>query len=285
MMATLLLGCGFLPSSQSAEANHRKAATPHRWKATARHKPPATPWTECLYEHFATDLRNQVCSVCRVALYVGWQKLQDAVFGMRTRRSKWGTGRRACRSTTCYVTPSHKRGACVGRKRLSARHRWTRLLFLATISNGPMAAHAFAAGTAKQFPTQQRFAASDSDSVTLRVDNCCTASITNSLADVVGKSIPIKARIEGFTGGKALVTARCAVKWRIEDDHGRVHTLLPPNSLCSQAAPFRLLSPQHWSQQANDHKPKREGTWCGTLSDRVELEWKQCWIHMSSFKT
>jgi hypothetical protein len=97
----------------------------------------------------------------------------------------------------------------------------------------------------------------------------------NSLADVVGKPIPIKARIEGFTGGKALVTARCTIKWRIEDDHGRVHTLLLPNSLYSQAAPFRLLSPQHWSQQANGYKPKREGIWCGTLSDRVELEWKQ----------
>ena len=60
-------------------------------------------------------------------------------------------------------------------------------------------------------PTR-RFAAFASDSVTLRVDNCCTACITNSLADVVGTPVPIAACIEGFTGGEALVTARCTIK-------------------------------------------------------------------------
>jgi hypothetical protein len=134
---------------------------------------------------------------------------------------------------------------------------------------------AFSSGLSKQFPIRRQFAAFDSDSVALRVDNCCTASITNSLADVVGEPIPIRARIEGFTGGKALVTARCTIKWRVEDDDGRIHNVLLPNSLCSQAAPFRLLSPQHWVQQAKDHHPKREGTWCGSLSDRVKLEWGQ----------
>ena len=31
----------------------------------------------------------------------------------------------------------------------------------------------------------------------------------------------------------------------------------------------------HWAQQADDHHPKQEGTWCGTLNDRVKLEWCQ----------
>ena len=96
------------------------------------------------------------------------------------------------------------------------------------------------------------------------------------LRPLVGEPIPIKARIKGFAGGKALVTIWCTIKWHMEGGNGRVHTVLLPNSLYSKAAPFRRLLSQHWAQQANDHQPKREGTWRGTLSNRVELEqWSQ----------
>jgi hypothetical protein len=233
VMAPLLLGYGFLPPSQSAEANHRKTETTHR-KSKARYKPPSAPhwsddtgsffstWTvrtrhQPIDETFANDLtsyRVDACctvsvihsladvvrepipikariegltwsqvlsmcfhalnvfwqtlkayifgrrgrthrrawrstSMCRDALHACWQKLQDVVFGMRTRRSKRGHGSHACRSTTHYVAPSCKRGACIGRKRPSARYRWTRLLFLATVSTGPLAAHAFSSSVAK----------------------------------------------------------------------------------------------------------------------------------------
>ena len=43
----------------------------------------------------------------------------------------------------------------------------------------------------------------------LRVDNCSITCITSSHSDVVDTPIPIVARIEGFTGGTAIVTARC----------------------------------------------------------------------------
>jgi hypothetical protein len=71
-----------------------------------------------------------------------------------------------------------------------------------------MTATAFASSLSPSLPKLRRFAAFDSDLVPLCIDNCSTASITNSLRDVVGVSIPIKARIEGFTGGAALVTAK-----------------------------------------------------------------------------
>jgi hypothetical protein len=182
-------------------------------------------------------------------------------------------GARKNLSATYYVRWSQKRGPHMRRKRRPAQ-RWTKLLFLATLAQNQPAA--FASGLSTTRPqtsnSTRRFAAFDSDLVTLRVDNCFTACITNSLADIVGTPVPIAARTEGFTGGEALVTAKCTVKWKIEDDHGRTHTIVIPNSLYSKNAPFRLLSPQHWAQQANDHQPKREGMWCGTLSDRVELE-------------
>jgi hypothetical protein len=95
---------------------------------------------------------------------------------MQTQRSRGRTHRRARRSTTYYVAPARKRGSHfghgsrVGHKRLSTRHKWTRLLFLATLATGPLAstAHsAFALGLSKQLPAKQLFPAFDSHSISL----------------------------------------------------------------------------------------------------------------------
>ena len=44
-----------------------------------------------------------------------------------------------------------------------------------------------------------------------------------------------------------------------------------PNTLYVPEAPLRLLSPQHWSQEAHDNN----GTWCATFHDSLVLYWKQ----------
>jgi hypothetical protein len=289
MIAPLLLSYLAPLRSQSTEAPHRTHKS--RYKLPTRPKDPtgiyqqpvsASNWTQATGYYLwisTTKLGNKCSAITTNAMQLCWKHLQNYVFGMRTRhhRRHCTMGARKSHSATYYVPRSQKRGSRVGRKRRTAQHwKWSKLLFLATLAQGQPTAFASGLSTTRPPPSNtRRFAAFDSDSVTLRVDNCCTACITNSLADVVGTPVPIAARIEGFTGGEALVTAKCTVKWQIEDDHGRAHTIVIPNSLYSKNAPFRLLSPQHWAQQANDHQPKREGTWCGTLSDRVELEWQQ----------
>ena len=40
-------------------------------------------------------------------------------------------------------------------------------------------------------------------------------------------------------------------------------------------APFCFLSPQHWSQQAQDNSPNKHGTWCATYDDECVLLWNQ----------
>ena len=69
-----------------------------------------------VWDHYATLLRDQACSMGFYMLNASWQTLQDFIFGMRTRR-KAPTGRRARRSTTYYVAPTRKRGSRIGRKR------------------------------------------------------------------------------------------------------------------------------------------------------------------------
>ena len=123
---------------------------------------------------------------------------------MRTRRSRAPTGRGACRSTKYYVAPStRKHGSRIGRK----RRKWARILCFVTLFQNPVdstARTAFSTGLSKPLSPQRLLflAAFNCGSVALPVDNYCTASITNRLADVVGEPIPIKARIEGFTGAK-----------------------------------------------------------------------------------
>jgi hypothetical protein len=59
------------------------------------------------------------------------------------------------------------------------------------------------------------------------------------------------------------------VRWALEDDQGRVHSWDIPNTYYNAAAPFRLLSPQHWAQTTGDGR----GTWCATYHDAVDLFW------------
>lgn len=64
-------------------------------------------------------------------------------------------------------------------------------------------------------------------------------------------------------------------KWTIDDDEGVAHTFLIPDTYYNQAAPYRLLSPQHLAQVLNDNEPSMNGTTCMTLADEVVLEWNQ----------
>eukprot|EP00978_Attheya_sp_CCMP212_P048437 scaffold520491_cov145-Attheya_sp.AAC.1 len=99
----------------------------------------------------------------------------------------------------------------------------------------------------------------DSDSYVIAVDNCCTTSITNDLKDFTSHPKTVNQLVAGM-GGQVLAIKKGAVKWRIEDDDGKVHVITLPGTLYAENAPFRLLSPQHWSQQANDNHPRPRGT-------------------------
>ena len=54
-----------------------------------------------------------------------------------------------------------------------------------------------------------------------------------------------------------------------------VHTFTIPNTYYIANAPTRILSPQHFAQQMQDHKPHVEGTGCTTTSTTIVLFWNQ----------
>ena len=114
----------------------------------------------------------------------------------------------------------------------------------------------------------------DSDSHPLMFDDGASASITNDLQDFVMKPAPITRKVKGIAGS-AKSTYHETVKWKIEDDNNIVHTFTIPNTYYIANAPTRILSPQHFAQQMQDHKPHVEGTGCTTTSTTIVLFWNQ----------
>jgi hypothetical protein len=87
----------------------------------------------------------------------------------------------------------------------------------------------------------------DSDSFLIAIDNCSSRCITNCMTDYVEPPIRVKVKVNGI-GGAVIATHKGTVKWAVEDDHGRRHTWLIPDTYFHESTPYRLLSPQHWAQ-------------------------------------
>ena len=114
----------------------------------------------------------------------------------------------------------------------------------------------------------------DSDSHPLMFDDGASASIMNDLQDFIWKPTTITRKVKGIAGS-AEAMYHGTVKWKIEDDDNMVHTFTIQNTYYIANAPTRILSPQHFAQQMQDHKPHVEGTGCTTTSSTIVLFWNQ----------
>jgi hypothetical protein len=114
----------------------------------------------------------------------------------------------------------------------------------------------------------------DAESFDLLIDNCASVSITNCLNDFTSSPVPSNTKIVGINGTTEASLVG-TVRWDIEDDLGRVHQIILPGTYYSANARSRLLSPQHWVQQAEDNYPAPNGTWCATYAKKIKLYWDQ----------
>jgi len=112
----------------------------------------------------------------------------------------------------------------------------------------------------------------DTDSFAILVENGASRSITNNRKDFIDTPRLVHTIIEGYSGTSEASLIR-TVRWTIADDQGLEHNILLPNTILDEKAKKRILSPQHWSQTANDHYPTKYGTWCATLDDQIILLW------------
>jgi hypothetical protein len=117
----------------------------------------------------------------------------------------------------------------------------------------------------------------DTDSVPIKIDNCCTQTMTGYRNDFIPSSLrTIEGKhVTGFAQTKTAITHIGTVKWNVTDNLGMHHDICIPNTYYVPNCKLRLLSPQHWAQEANDNKPLSDGTWCATYKDRVVMKWNQ----------
>jgi hypothetical protein len=111
----------------------------------------------------------------------------------------------------------------------------------------------------------------------VKVDNCASRTMSFQQSDFITKSLrPISSKgVRGFGNTVTPITHIGTVKWRIYDDDGVIHSIEIPNSYYVPNGRSRLLSPQHWAQQASDTFPIRHGTWCATHEDSIVCHWNQ----------
>ena len=114
----------------------------------------------------------------------------------------------------------------------------------------------------------------DSDSHKLMLDDGASACITNCKDDFIEPPKRVDRKVKGIKG-HADATHRGTLKWYLEDDTGLVHIILIQGAYHIPDATTRILSPQHFAQQANDHYPKEEGTGSLTTSKNITLFWSQ----------
>jgi hypothetical protein len=85
----------------------------------------------------------------------------------------------------------------------------------------------------------------DSDSKPIAIDNCLSRCLTNS------RSVFMPGTVNGCNvailgvGGRVKCKVKGTVCRTIEDDQGRAHNIMIPDTPLCTALPHRLLSPQH----------------------------------------
>jgi hypothetical protein len=107
----------------------------------------------------------------------------------------------------------------------------------------------------------------DTDSVLIGIDNRCTACISPVLSDFIHPPEPVSTTLIGFGGKPTTGLRKGTLKWSWEDDTGKNHVHIIPDSYYVPQATIRLLSPQHWIQTLNT-----TGI-CQTYADHTKLQW------------
>jgi hypothetical protein len=117
----------------------------------------------------------------------------------------------------------------------------------------------------------------DTDSYPIKIENCCTQSITSYKTNFVPNTIRAvhDKQVRGFGDHTTKITHQSTVRWSILDNSGQQHDIIIPNTYYVLKCNIRILSPQHWAQEMQDHTPLPDGTQCITYHTRVVLKWQQ----------
>jgi hypothetical protein len=110
----------------------------------------------------------------------------------------------------------------------------------------------------------------DTDSYDILIDNCCSHSLANCKEDIIESPVKSRVKVRGYNGHTES-TMVGTVKWKIQDDNGKIHNFILPDTYYSSAVETRLFSPQHWAQVRN----RKRDTYCVTYYDAIIMRWNK----------
>ncbi len=100
----------------------------------------------------------------------------------------------------------------------------------------------------------------DSDAKQIAIDNCSSRCLTVSRKDFLPGTVR-KCNVSVLgVGGRVQCNVKGTVSWTIEDDQGRSHDIVIPDTPMCPSLPHRLLSPQHWAQETERQGRKAVGS-------------------------
>jgi hypothetical protein len=117
----------------------------------------------------------------------------------------------------------------------------------------------------------------DSNAHEIAIDNCSSRCLTNLRSDFLpGTVTKCNVAVIGV-GGRVKCSVKGTVSWTIEDDLGRAHDIVIPDTPLYGTLPHRLLLPQHWAQETESCSriPYFGKLWpsCITNADATTLLW------------
>ena len=99
----------------------------------------------------------------------------------------------------------------------------------------------------------------DSDPFIVSVGNHASKTISNQSSHLISDFFPLpRQHIKGISV-QISIKGRGTVRWKIEDDEGRVHTLDIKDTLYVPESPISIICPQYWAQYAKDDFSTRRG--------------------------
>jgi hypothetical protein len=93
----------------------------------------------------------------------------------------------------------------------------------------------------------------NTDSYEILIDNCCSHSLTNDINDFIEPPGKSKVGIRGYNG-QTTSTMLGTVKWKIQDENGKIHSFILPDTYYSPTVETRLLSPTLGTSQSKEER-------------------------------
>ena len=151
---------------------------------------------------------------------------------------------RKCHPRLSNPHQTSKKVSFVARKRVKKGFNVKVILALTTI---PLIINAKASSMQGAHAQAMGF---DTDSFPIAIDSGSTYCLSDTRSDFEGALTRVNVSIQGITDKRSVSKWKGTVLWKVLDDQGQQHVFKIPNTLLVETPlPFRILSPQHLSQQ------------------------------------